>query len=122
MTKKLEQHDIWWKEFKAEYPSKFAALIFDFFKFSATDYNLDVVRTENNYEFCWGAGWNRKSVDLQPVPPEDYDWEYLQAFREAEAAIQEERDRIAEADRKQRLRQAALNKLTDEEKQALGLK
>jgi len=109
-----------WKKFKAEYPSKFAELIFDFFEFGATDYNLSVIRTENSYEFCWGAGWNRKSVDLQPVPPEDYNWEYLQAFREAETAIQEERDRIAEAERKQRLRQAALDKLSDEEKKALG--
>lgn len=109
-----------WEEFKAEYPTRFAALLFDFHKFSTTDYNLDVVRTEDNYEFCWGAGWNRKSVDLKPVPPTEYSWEYFDAVLSAEAAIQEERDRIAEAERKQRLRQSALDKLTDEEKQALG--
>ena len=109
-----------WELFKKEYPVKFAALLFDFHKFSATDYNLDVVRTEDNYEFCWGTSWNRKSVDLKPVPPSQQSWEYLYGLEAAEAAIQEERDRIAEAERKQRLRQAALDKLTDEEKQALG--
>lgn len=109
-----------WEEFKAEYPTRFAALLFDFHKFSATDYNLDVVRTEDNYEFCWGTSWNRKSVDLKPVPPSQQSWEYLYGLEAAEAAIQEERDRIAEAERKQRLRQAALDKLTAEEKQVLG--
>lgn len=111
-----------WEEFKAGYPNRFAALLFDFHKFGATDYNLNVVRTADNYEFCWGAGWNRKSVDLKPVPPTEYSWEYFDAVLSAEAAIQEERDRIAEAERKQRLRQSALDKLTDEEKQALGFK
>lgn len=110
-----------WEEFKAEYPTRFAALLYDFHKFGATDYNLNVVRAENNYEFCWGAGWNRKSVDLEPTTPVEQNWQYLYNLEEAEAAIQEERDRLAEAERKQQLRQAALNKLSDEEKQALGL-
>lgn len=110
-----------WEEFKAEYPTRFAALLFDFHKFGATDYNLNVVRAENNYEFCWGAGWNRKSVDLKPVTSVEQDWQYLYNLEEAEAAIQEERDRLAEVERKQQLRQAALNKLSDEEKKSLGL-
>lgn len=110
-----------WEEFKAEYPTRFAALLFDFHKFGATDYNLNVVRAENNYEFCWGAGWNRKSVDLEPTTPAEQNWQYRYNLEEAEAAIQEERDRLAEAERKQQLRQAALNKLSDEEKKALGL-
>lgn len=109
-----------WEEFKAEYPNRFAALLYDFFKFGATDYNLNVVRTADNYEFCWGAGWNRKSVDLKPVPPTEYSWEYFDAVIIAESAIQEERDRIAEAERKQRVRETALSKLSDEEKQVLG--
>lgn len=116
----LEQQTREWEQFTADYANRFAALLFDFHRFSATDYNLDVVRSDNNYEFCWGAGWNRKSVDLKPVPPVEYSWEYFDAVLSAEAAIQEERDRIAEAERKQRLRQSALDKLTDEEKQALG--
>lgn len=109
-----------WQKFKAEYPTRFAALLFDFFKFGATDYNLNVVRTDNNYEFCWGTGWNRKSVDLKPTVPIEQNWQYLYDLESAESAIQEERDRIAEAERKQQLRQSALSKLSDEEKQALG--
>lgn len=110
-----------WEEFKAEYPTRFAALLYDFHKFGATDYNLNVVRAENNYEFCWGAGWNRKSVDLEPTTPVEQNWQYRYNLEEAEAAIQEERDRLAEVERKQQLRQAALNKLSDEEKKSLGL-
>ena len=119
---KKKQNDADWEFFKEDYPNRFAALLFDFFKFGQTDYNLSVVRTVNNYEFCWGAGWNRCSVDLSPNPPENYDWEYAEKMRDAERAIQEERDRIAEAERKEQIRQNALNKLTDEEKKILGFK
>ena len=109
-----------WENFKSEYPTRFAALLFDFHKFGATDYNLNVVRTGDNYEFCWGAGWERKSVDLKPTVPDEYDWEYLYSIEKAESAIKEERDRIAEAERKQRIRAEALSKLTEEERQVLG--
>ena len=118
----IKQNEADWELFKKEYPNRFAALLFDFHKFSATDYNLNGVRSENNYEFCWGASWNRSSVDLSPIPPNNYDWEYAEKMRDAERAIQEERDRIAEAERKEQIRQNALNKLTDEEKKILGFK
>jgi len=110
-----------WEDFKAAYPVRFAALLFDFSKFSATDYNLNIVRTDDNYEFCWRVGWNRKGVDLKPVPPVEQNWQCLYDLESAESAIQEERDRLAEAERKQQLRETALSKLTDEEKKALGI-
>ena len=101
-----------WEIFKEEYPTRFTALLFDFFKFGTTDYNLDVVRIKNEYEFCWGAGWCRKSVILKPVLPIEQNWQYLYDLESAESAIKEERDRIAEAEREQQLRQAALAKVS----------
>lgn len=110
-----------WELFKKEYPVKFAALIFDFLRFNTTDYSIDIVRTENNYEFCWGTEWNRNRVDLLPVPPENYDWLYLQSFRDAEQAIENEREKLRDAERKELLKQTALAKLSKEERKVLGL-
>lgn len=110
-----------WEIFKKEYPAKFAALIFDFLRFNTTDYSIDIVRTENNYEFCWGTEWNRNRVDLLPVPPENYDWLYLQSFRDAEQAIEHEREKQREVERKELLKQTALAKLSKEERKVLGL-
>ena len=110
-----------WELFKKEYPVKFAALIFDFLRFNTTDYSIDIVRIENSYEFCWGTEWNRNRVDLLPVPPENYDWLYLQSFRDAEQAIENEREKLRDAERKELLKQTALAKLSKEERKVLGL-
>lgn len=109
-----------WEEFCKDYPNRFAALMFDYFNFGLTAHNLSVVKVENGYEFCSGTGWNRVGFVLTPIPPKEYSWEYMQSLREAESPIEEERERIKEAVRKQQLRETALSKLTDEEKEALG--
>lgn len=117
---KKAQNDIDWEEFTKNYPNRFAALIFDYFRFGQTDYNLNVVKNEDSYEFCSGSGWNRVGFVLTAIPPKEYNWEYMQSILDAERPIEEERERIKEAMRKQQLRETALSKLTDEEKKALG--
>ena len=110
-----------WEEFCKDYPNRFAALMFDYFNFGLTSHNLSVVKVDNGYEFCSGAGWNRVGVVLTPIPPSEYNWEYMQSLHDAELPIEEERERIKEAVHKQHLRETALSKLTDEEKKALGI-
>ena len=110
-----------WEEFCKDYPNRFAALMFDYFNFGLTVHNLSVVKVENGYEFCSGTSWNRVGFVLTPIPPKEYNWEYMQSLREAELPIEEERERIKEAVRKQQLRETAMSKLTDEEKKALGI-
>lgn len=111
----------YWEQFKAEYPVKFTALMWDYFKYSQTNQNLNITRDNDNYVFTSADGWNQIISILSVVPPPNYSWEYLQAFLDAEQAIEREREKQREIERKEMLRVSALAKLSDEERKILGL-
>lgn len=110
-----------WELFKKEYPVKFAALMWDYFKFSQSNYKISVNRDGDTYSFNVIDGWYTEHFKLNAVPPEQYSWEYLQTFRDAEQAIETEREKQREVERKELLKQTALAKLSDEERKVLGL-
>ena len=115
-----EQQDKEWEVFKAEYPEKFAALMYDFFKFQNSGTQTSVNRVDDGYEFSW-VNWTRQTAIFQATPPEKYSWDYEDAFNDAIQAIQDQRDKEAEANRILIAKNAALAKLTAEEKKLLGL-
>ena len=115
-----EQQEKDWELFKAEYPEKFAALMYDFFKFQNSGTQTSVNRVDDGYEFSW-ISWTRQTAILQATPPEKYSWDYEDAFNDAIQAIQDQRDKEAEANRILIAKNAALAKLTAEEKKLLGL-
>lgn len=111
----------YWELFKKEYPVKFAALMWDYFKYSQTDRNFNITRDNDNYVFTSVDGWNQIVSILSVEPPQNYSWEYLQTFLDAEQSIEREREKQREAERKELLKQTALAKLSDEERKVLGL-
>lgn len=115
-----EQQEKDWELFKAEYPEKFAALMYDFFKFQNSGTQTSVNRVDDGYEFSW-ISWTRQTAILQVTPPEKYSWDYELRFNDAIQAIQYQRDKEAEANRILIAKNAALSKLTAEEKKLLGL-
>lgn len=111
-----------WEIFKKEYPAKFAALMWDYFKFSRDNYKIVIERVDDDtYAFRSVDGWHTEDFKLSAVPPENYSWEYLRTFRDAEQAIETEREKQREVERKELLKQTALAKLSDEERRVLGL-
>lgn len=110
-----------WELFKKEYPAKFAALMWDYFKYSQTDRNFNITRDNDNYVFTSADGWNQIVSILSVEPPQNYSWEYLQTFLDAEQSIEREREKQREAERKELLKQTALAKLSKDERKVLGL-
>jgi hypothetical protein len=108
----------WWK-FSQEYPTRFAALMFNV----AVIHNdvLDVVKLDaETYKFYKdGESWSE--TELKTTPPLNRDWEVLYDLEAAEQLVNNREMELDEEERKNCARQAALAKLSKEERELLGV-
>jgi hypothetical protein len=115
-----------WNEFRASYPERFAALLYEFGK-------LDVVEPENfSVERLGHLTYLFKGEVHYPVEaklyvtlPEEYQPDYVWQFETIEGVVAEYYAKKAEAERQYQVRRQAMEKvrntLTAEELKLLGL-
>ena len=105
-----------WAEFTAQYPTRFANLLFQYMSLSHEGF--DVVKIDNEtYEFKR----NYLSEVLKVTPPVNFNWEYKYSVESVEQVVKKLEEERAEAERERLFRANALAKLTLEERRALGL-
>ena len=83
----------------------------------ATEEGMDVKVLHDRVEFSWLDKWNdRVEVDVPMFPSNVFAEDYVDSVRIGLAQIEMRRE---ETNRRYKLRQSALSKLTDEEKEVL---
>lgn len=105
-----------WTEFTAQYPVRFANVLFKFMELSYAQFSVRKVDDET-YEF----EHNFTNEQLSVTPPVNYDWEVLNNLDRLEAEVREHYEELEEENRKRQARVTALAKLTTEERELLGL-
>lgn len=105
-----------WEVFKAEYPVRFANLMYQYMSLSYENFNVNRLDAET-YTFSR----NRTEETLKVTPPVNFDWEYKYSLETVEREVQRLEEERAEAERERLFRANALAKLTLEERRALGL-
>jgi len=101
----------------ANWNERLVNAMLDFAAFSNDGFSFRRLREGVNFVFPTNWGGDESFVNL--VPKQGFDLENLSAV---ENALQQQRERLAEEERKRQLRATALAKLTDEERAALGLR
>ena len=112
-----ESNQAFWEEFKKEYPRRFAQLMFDWSKFP----ELRIEQSEEVVYKFWSTFRWMDPVYLVVEPPEEYDWQYQRALENAEDFVRNLKDEQQEEERRFKVKQQALAKLTSEERKLLNL-
>jgi len=102
-----------WAEFVQNYPYRFSAMLYQYLKRNKTVEQVEPALYR--FETEW------QSVVLPVVPSAEYNYETISSLetveREIELALEREREEL----RQSQVRLAALAKLSDEERELLGL-
>ncbi len=106
-----------WAEFKASYPRRLLNLVYEFSRWPELSVRKDAER--DSFVFSRPRHMNDKWFPVEL--PEEYNFEFIYALEEAEQAVESLIQAEKEAERLYQLRQRALSKLSDEERQALNL-
>ena len=106
-----------WAEFKASYPRRLLNLVYEFSRWPELSVRKDADR--DSFVFSRPRHMNDKWFPVEL--PEEYNFEFIYALQEAEQAVESLIQAEKEAERLYQLRQRALSKLSDEERQALNL-
>jgi len=106
-----------WAEFKASYPRRLLNLVYEFSRWPELSVRKDADR--DSFVFSRPRHMNDKWFPVEL--PEEYNFEFIYALQEAEQAVESLILAEKEAERLYQLRQRALSKLSDEERQALNL-
>lgn len=108
-----------WAEFVAAYPTRFAALMFAYMDLSHVGFQVRKIDAET-YEFTRHEYLYRQFT-LKVTPPANYSYETTDAVETLEAALADYAREEAEAQRRYQVKQAALAKLSKEERELLGV-
>lgn len=108
-----------WAEFVAEYPARFANVMYLFMNNSHAGFTVKRFDYDT-YEFgrhdhMWAV------YTLKTTPPQNYSLDVMDALENLESEFKAFKAEEAEAQRKYEVRQAALAKLNKEERDLLGL-
>lgn len=113
------ESEVAWQKVVREYPTRFAALMFD----AAVKHNdvLIVARLDaETYRFGReDETWS--DIVLKTTAPANRDWEVLYELEKAEQLVKNREAELDEANRKYHARQTALAKLSKEERELLGV-
>lgn len=118
-----------WNEFRASYPERFAALMYEYLTLGQQTMNEGVTfKVEklgwNQYLFQGEVGYPVEA-QLYVILPEAYQPDYVWQFECVERVAQEYHEQVAEVARQAEVRRAAMEKLrltlTDEEITLLGI-
>ena len=107
-----------WNEFVDKYSARLHALMYAYLNTPEGGFVVTKVDDET-YEF--GRTDYFEEVVFNVTPPVSYDWECLNAMDQCEQSINDWKHEVAEVVRKRKVKEAALTKLTAEERELLGL-
>lgn len=112
-----------WEEFRAEYPRRFARVLYEFTLLDASGAHTNdepfEVSLLDDETFRFRHGWN--DYELKVTAPANPVWEVLYHLESLEGSVQNFYKERAEQARREQVRTAALNKLNTEERELLGL-
>jgi cytochrome P450 len=107
-----------WRAIAPDYAKRFAWVLF----YATSHDRLFEVRKEDEYyTFRFLEGWGGTKVFLPVEFPAEQDWELSRNLADIEDTIAQILEEEREEERKQQVRRDALAKLSDEERQLLGL-
>lgn len=109
-----------YQQFVREYPARFAKLMFDYMNLSHAEFYVKQLDAET-YEFSRDSYSSWKNSTLKVSAPANYNRKVMYDLEEAERYLQDYARELAESLRKYQVKQAALNKLSAEERELLGL-
>lgn len=107
-----------WAEFKASYPRRLLNLVYEYSRWAELNVRKDADR--DSFVFSHPRHMNDKWFPVE-LPEQDWNFEFLYAFAEAEQVVESLVLAEKEAERVFQLRQQALSKLSAEERAALSL-
>jgi hypothetical protein len=108
-----------WAEFTAKYPSRFANALFKYMELEYAMFRVNKLDDET-YEFS-REDYSYSTYELKVTPPVNYSWEFMSAMDNVESYLADYAAEKAEELRKMRVRLSALEKLTPEERDLLGV-
>ena len=112
------QYEAEYAAFVETYPARFAALLFDYMNLEYAGFRVKRLDAET-YLFTGCLAWS--TTELKVSPPANRNWEVVSALEETENYVDMFAQEQEEAARKHEAKKAALNKLTKEERELLGL-
>lgn len=108
-----------WAEFSKTYYQRLADHIYYFMK-HGSELGYLVNSNENSFEFINQTWWKEIRI-LPKTLPTEFDYEIIDVMGHVEAVKEVRESKIAESERKLAIKEAAIAKLSEEEKQVLGL-
>jgi hypothetical protein len=118
-AKRAEDNRSAWARFTESYPTRFASLMWRYLTQTAAGFRVKKLDDET-YEFD-RDDYSYRTYELKVTPPVNYVWEVMDAMDSAESYLEDYAREVAEEERKYLVKVAALNKLSAEEKELLGL-
>jgi hypothetical protein len=112
-----------WEEFRAEYPRRFAKVLYGFTVLDASGvrHNGEFYEVQQLDDETYHFAHDYVAEVVKVTPPVNQCWEVLYSLERLERSVQGYYDEKAEQTRKDQVRSAALNKLNSEERELLGL-
>lgn len=105
--------------FVQAYPTRFANVMFKYMELPHADFRVKKLDDET-YAFS-RTDYSWKSLELKVNPPAEPDWDYMNVMLNVEEYLADYAKDVAEQMRKHNVKQAALQKLSTEERELLGL-
>ncbi|WP_396189693.1 hypothetical protein [Flavobacterium sp.] len=112
-----------WEEFLAEYPRRFAKVLYGFTMLDASGvrHNGEFYDVQQLDDETYHFSHDYVAEVVKVTPPVNQNWQVLYALESLERSVQGYYDEKAEQTRKDQVRTTALNKLNAEERELLGL-
>jgi hypothetical protein len=108
-----------YQKFVCEYPVRFVAAMFAYLQLDHAGFRVKKLDAETYSFSCEDYSYSDR--ELTVTPPANRNWETVNALEEVEHYLADYARELAEANRQYAVKQAALAKLSKEERELLGV-
>ena len=112
------EYEAQYAAFVETYAARFAAAMFDYMTLTWTGFSVSRLDAET---YVFSSQESYSTVELKVTPPANRNWEAVAKLEQVEDYLKEYALEQEEENRKYYAKQAALNKLSKEERELLGL-
>jgi len=122
-AREAAEHQAAWDKFREEYPQRFAKVLFAFTRLDVSGAHLESepYQVDQLDEETYAFVHDYTDATLKVTAPVNQVWDVLYTLERLEGCVESYDRARAEEQRKADVRKAALWKLTDEEREVLGL-
>jgi hypothetical protein len=111
--------EVSYQKFVREYPARFVAAMYEYLTLEYAGFRVHKLDAETYNFSVEGERWS--DCELKVAPPANRNWEVVEALESVERGLLRYAAEQAEANRQYAVKQAALAKLSKEERELLGV-